>query len=188
MKIYLNLFIIILIANLSGCISDDGVKPVTSEAINMKINHYQQTGIGVSSTLNLLVQEGEEIGSDEWKYFYSSIEGFNYEPGYIYGLSVIKEGVKQVPAADASSLKYQLEKVISKVKVSEETVFYVNLKVSGENFVTGNQDIGYKVLDRIAIDCDDLCLELNTKLMSQSTVIGKFKHLSNNRIKLIGFK
>ena len=41
-------------------------------------------------------------------------EGFQFEPGYQYQLSVSTEQLTDVPA-DASSLRYQLIKVVSKV-------------------------------------------------------------------------
>lgn len=54
----------------------------------------------------------------QWTNFYSSIKGFDYEPGYRYELWV-KETViplEQV-AADTSSIRYELDTLISKVKI-----------------------------------------------------------------------
>ena len=53
--------------------------------------------------------------SDQWEYFYDTIEGFNYEKGYEYVLEVKEEKVEN-PPADASSIRYILVKEISKVK------------------------------------------------------------------------
>ncbi|HCO67374.1 MAG TPA: hypothetical protein DIT04_06420 [Dysgonomonas sp.] len=58
-------------------------------------------------------------GSDQWEFWYSDIEGFNYEPGYEYVLEVKRESVA-LPAADQSSIKYVLEKVISKTRKQSE--------------------------------------------------------------------
>ncbi|MGY3862670.1 DUF4377 domain-containing protein [Aeromonas lacus] len=58
-----------------------------------------------------------QVRSDEqqpWTLFYQQIEGFQFEPGYQYQLTVSKEQLTNVPA-DASSLRYQLIKVVSKV-------------------------------------------------------------------------
>ena len=58
-----------------------------------------------------------QVRSDEqqpWTFFYRQIEGFEFEPGYQYQLSVSKEQLTDVPA-DASSLRYQLIKEVSKV-------------------------------------------------------------------------
>ncbi|MBL0627960.1 DUF4377 domain-containing protein [Aeromonas jandaei] len=58
-----------------------------------------------------------QVRSDEqqpWTLFYQNIEGFQFEPGYQYQLTVSKEQLTNVPA-DAPSLRYQLIKVVSKV-------------------------------------------------------------------------
>jgi hypothetical protein len=64
-----------------------------------------------------LVKEGE---AKTWSYMYQSVEGFTYEPGYEYVLKVKKKKVAN-PPADASSIRYILEKVVSKKqKISED--------------------------------------------------------------------
>lgn len=51
---------------------------------------------------------------------YQSVEGFTYEHRYEYVLKVKKEKVAN-PPADASSIRYILEKVVSKKqKISED--------------------------------------------------------------------
>ena len=54
----------------------------------------------------------------QWNNFYSNINGFDYEPGYRYVLMVKETTIPldQVPA-DASSINYELDTLISKVKV-----------------------------------------------------------------------
>jgi hypothetical protein len=56
-----------------------------------------------------------EKPTDEWQYFYNNIDGFNYERGYDYTLTVSTVKIAN-PPADASSIKYTLIKQISKVK------------------------------------------------------------------------
>ncbi len=53
----------------------------------------------------------------DWHYFYQTIEGFEYQPGYEYQISaqVLPESFDQNDVADRSSIRYQLIKVISKV-------------------------------------------------------------------------
>lgn len=60
-----------------------------------------------------LVQQGSNIDGDSWEYFYDQIEGFHYEPGFVYKLLVAKESVKN-PPQDASNIKYILVKELSK--------------------------------------------------------------------------
>jgi heat shock protein HslJ len=54
--------------------------------------------------------------SESWGLFYSEIEGFEFEPGYLYRLRVREEKLdpSQIPA-DASSIKYTLVSVEEKV-------------------------------------------------------------------------
>lgn len=54
-------------------------------------------------------------GQQGWSYFYDSIEGFSYTPGYEYTLEVKVDSIAN-PPADRSSLKYTLVKEISKVQ------------------------------------------------------------------------
>ncbi len=81
--------------------------------------------VGVGPQSCMLVKESPE---DEWTYFYDQIEGFDYVPGYTYELIVTEIKVKN-PAADASSLRYQLKKLISKVASSDESELMKEWKV-----------------------------------------------------------
>ncbi|MCD7936632.1 MAG: DUF4377 domain-containing protein [Tannerellaceae bacterium] len=72
------------------------------------------TGVGPMKCM--LVKTG---GHNDWIFMYDQIEGFTYEPGYEYVLEVKQED-RPNPAADQSSKKYVLVKVISKTqKISE---------------------------------------------------------------------
>jgi len=77
-----------------------------------------QTGdcIGVAPQKCLLVKKGSDA---DWEFFYSHIEGFNYEPGYEYTLEVKEDKVENVPA-DGSSIRYVLVKEISKTPKTSE--------------------------------------------------------------------
>jgi heat shock protein HslJ len=57
----------------------------------------------------------KEKPNESWKFLYQSIEGLNYEEGYLYELKVKLVNVKN-PPADGSSLRYVLKKIISKEK------------------------------------------------------------------------
>ncbi len=83
--------------------------------VNMMVNSYTVDCVGEMQGTCLLVQEGNMIGTENWEYFYfvDSIEGFNYEPGYVYALEVKKTEVEN-PPADGSSIRYELVKIISK--------------------------------------------------------------------------
>jgi heat shock protein HslJ len=71
------------------------------------------TGVGPQSCLQ--VKKGTDPEAEDWQLFYDSIEGFAYEPGYRYELRVreIEKPANQTPA-DASSISYTLEEMVSK--------------------------------------------------------------------------
>ncbi|MDN3706765.1 DUF4377 domain-containing protein [Myroides ceti] len=73
---------------------------------------------GVAPQKCLLVKKGN---ATEWEYFYSTIEGFNYEPNYEYRIKVKEEKLANVPA-DASSIKYSLVKQMSKTAKTSENL------------------------------------------------------------------
>lgn len=85
-----------------------------------------------SETLIIASQQGDCIGvvpqkclwvkkdaAQNWEFFYTTIDGFDYEPGYEYTIEVEKENVEN-PPADASSIKYKLVKVVSKEQKQSE--------------------------------------------------------------------
>ena len=90
----------------------------TVRVVDMMVNSYTEECVGEMEGNCLLVQEGDQIGTDDWSLFYyeDSIEGFDYEPGYIYHLKVKKKKIKN-PPMDGSSISYRLVRVMSKEKV-----------------------------------------------------------------------
>ncbi len=77
------------------------------------VNSYQVDCVGVGPMKCMLVKKTADINEGEWQNFYDKIAGFDYEPGYIYKLSVKEEQRENVPA-DASSIKYTLVSVLEK--------------------------------------------------------------------------
>lgn len=55
---------------------------------------------------------------EDWRRFFATIEGFEYEPSYVYELSVAVSPVPDAPA-DAPSLRYRLLEVVSKRRVGQ---------------------------------------------------------------------
>ncbi len=181
MKILL-ILILLIFGILFSCSNDAGNE---FQITNMRINHYQNTGTGEGLFLTLMVQEGNNIGSDNWFKFYNNIEGFDYQLGYIYDIKVVVEQVDN-PPADGSSLKYTLQEIKSTQEVDIETPFDIDLKINGQSFITKTS--GYELLDQIEIDCNILCDELDTKLQNQDFVIGTFKRLQSDEIQLVELK
>lgn len=168
------------------------LQQTSADITKLRINHYQQTAIGTFPQLVLLVQEDDEIGGDSWNYFYDEIDGFDYEQGFIYDLEVEKTYLEN-PPQDASAISYNLIKITRKVKVSEESNFSIILRKvhddgGSDSFVTGNQHLGYKILDEITIDCNVLCVQLDEALQSHKSIIGIFRHQGEEEIYLIELK
>ncbi|MGJ8664763.1 MAG: DUF4377 domain-containing protein [Patiriisocius sp.] len=61
----------------------------------------------------LQIHKGENIDNPKWENFYSTIEGFTFEKGFLKKIEVKEEQVKN-PPADASSIKYTLVKELKK--------------------------------------------------------------------------
>ncbi len=95
-----------------SCVSNKATQPGNSI---YWVNSSKVQCSGVDNMQCLKVQKGESINPDRWKSLNSNIEGFEFEPGYIYKLIVHEEKLKKddVPA-DASSIKYKLVKVLEK--------------------------------------------------------------------------
>ncbi len=159
---------------------------------NFRVNHFQQTCVGIAPWLCMGIQQQDKVGSEEWDRIYQGIKDFDYELGFIYNLKVKTKQIKN-PPADGSSIEYHLEKVISKDKVSMATRFSLGLTLSYsgglvEYFIQGDVENGFTILSQINVDCGDLCDELTQKITDQEEMVGVFVHQDENTIKLIGFE
>lgn len=92
-------------------------------------------------------------GENDWEFFYDSIEGFNYEPGYEYVIEVKKEAIS-APAADQSSLKYTLVKEISKTKKTSENLPKIETEVLNDGHNAQNS-LSYAGTYEGTIPCAD---------------------------------
>jgi len=161
----------------------EGEENSEEEIVSMRINHFKQTAFGVSPRLVLLVQEADGIGGEDWSYFYDEIEGFEYEYGYVYDVSVKKKSVEN-PPQDASSINYILQNVVSKEQVDNNETFEIKLKWGGNNFVSNEAD-QYSLMNELPIDCNELCQDLAQGLENEEELTGTFLHAPNNELKLI---
>lgn len=90
----------------------------TKDTVRFTVASTTADCVGVAPQKCLLVKKGD---TTEWEFFYSAIEGFNYEPGYEYVLDVKETKVENVPA-DASAIKYELVKEVSKLAKTSENL------------------------------------------------------------------
>ena len=78
------------------------------------VNSSKVDCVGVAPMQCLQVKRSE---TGKWENFYDGIDGFNFQPGYLYKLEVVITPLdKENLPADKSSLKHTLHKVISKEK------------------------------------------------------------------------
>lgn len=82
------------------------------------VNSYKRDcDAGVGKMQCLLISKNDTLENAKWTYFYSTIEGFEFKPGYFQKIEV-KETIldkKEVPA-DASTIEYSLIKILEEVK------------------------------------------------------------------------
>ncbi len=89
------------------------VPEAAPEEVRMFIGPEKVPCVGAAPQECLQVKYAPE---DDWQLFYDQIEGFVWEPGFIYELRVNVYQVEN-PPADASSLRYELVEEISKTPV-----------------------------------------------------------------------
>jgi hypothetical protein len=94
----------------TSCKSSDS--KVMEDSVTYWVNSARVPCVGVGPMECLQVRKSE---SADWQLFYSEIEGFDFEPGYVYRLRVREEILDpaDVPA-DASSIRFVLLEVEEK--------------------------------------------------------------------------
>jgi heat shock protein HslJ len=119
------------------CVMPASLRAQTKMTIWIKENKVSCNGIGQSDCFQVKYNSKDTT----WQVLYGAIDGFKYEEGYRYSLTVKKYKVAN-PPADAPACKYKLVKVISKRKIasgSEEYWSYIyknNWKLIQLNGVT----------------------------------------------------
>jgi len=100
--------------------------PAKAQSNNFRLEVKEEKGscVGVGPMSCYLVKY---YNSTDWEFFYAPIEGFKYEEGFRYKLLIKRSKLANVPA-DASSYKYELVRVISKKKITQQTDQKTNLK------------------------------------------------------------
>jgi heat shock protein HslJ len=101
----LGILLIMLGIGLAACVPSDNAAEKT-----LFIGPQSVSCSGVAPQTCLLVKENQ---SQNYSLFYDNIQGFCYEPGYSYIITVKEESVNN-PPADASSKKWTLLEVVSK--------------------------------------------------------------------------
>lgn len=177
------LFAIVLILS---CKEEDDTK-----IVKMRIQHYSPACNGIESSPcpQLLVQEGNAIGTESWTIIPAAISGFEFELGYSQDLIVRKKKAdqsKSFPAGDRIAWPtYTLIETVSKTKVTDETfqlfLFPDLIAADGDS----NFSINYGAIE---IECESLCDEFTDKRESGEGFMAVFKHVDINTIRLVELK
>ncbi|MCL7980648.1 MAG: DUF4377 domain-containing protein [marine benthic group bacterium] len=110
------LFAAAALAGGCGAEGADDASPGADASKTLYVAHFKVDCVGVGPMECMQVRESTD---DDWRMFYDQIQGFDYEEGYEYELRVHTEEVEN-PPADASSLRWILDEVVSKEAVSAE--------------------------------------------------------------------
>ncbi|HGN0868048.1 MULTISPECIES: DUF4377 domain-containing protein [Providencia] len=102
-----------LLVLLAGCQNGNNTNTMKPTNSNNKIFYIDSSLADCVGVAPMKCMKIKEKPTDDWQYFYSSIQGFSYEPGYNYVLEVQQFDVPN-PPADAPSIRYELVKVIEK--------------------------------------------------------------------------
>lgn len=114
------LLILFTVFTLAACSENETIESVAlPDGTNLRINYFTRICYGPFEQQCLLSQEDELLGTDDWNYFYNTIGGFEFESGFIYNLEIKKTEIEN-PPQDASSITYDMVKLISKVPVTCE--------------------------------------------------------------------
>ena len=175
------LFCLIIVT--AACSSDN------TQLLDLRVNHFKATGIGLFPQTTLLVQADDLLNTNEWNRSYSPIEDFDYEWGFLYDLIVEQEEIEN-PPADASSIRQILKEVVRKEPIGSDVNFEIDLRwplnKGADLFVMGDAQSGYFLINDIAIDCSDLCDDLEAALnTTDAGITGLFRHSSSQQIELV---
>ena len=102
---------------LAGCVPIESSKQgeftvPKGELVRYEVDSKLYDCVGVGPQKCLRVKRG---GSDEWTFFYSQIEGFEYQEGYRYQLLVDEFPLEPIP--DRSAVGYRLMRELERLKV-----------------------------------------------------------------------
>ena len=113
-------WVVLAAAAMAGGCGGEGAESTVEEGKDevrtLYVAHFRVDCVGVAPMKCLQVRDTPDA---EWRMFYDQIQGFDYEEGYDYELRVRTEEVNN-PPADASSIRWILEEVVSKTAASSE--------------------------------------------------------------------
>lgn len=130
----------------AGCYGPEGDGQQPPQDDVMVIDHYMVPCYGAGPELCLREVVSEKSG--ESAFLHGAIEGFSYEWGHRYTIRVASAEVDD-PAADGSSLRYELVEVITDEEVNED----FSLVLAPEFIIGDPVSGGFGLLDARTIWC-----------------------------------
>ncbi len=165
---FLTLAIIALTASLIGCNND------SNDIGNREIfiDHYKSECFGLALSLCMRSRVNSD---DDWSLFYESIDGFDYEWGYVYKLRVNISNIEN-PPEDASSVKYTLVDMLSKELESNATTF--NIAASRSTGLVVNKSAGvYELYSEKEFSCTTAeCVSIESLITQDLAILFEFTH------------
>ncbi|MGJ7347302.1 DUF4377 domain-containing protein, partial [Morganella morganii] len=95
---------------MAGCSQNARTDQAAENTRTLYIDSELADCVGVAPMKCMKIKESPDT---EWEFFYQNIDGFTYEPGYQYRVSVKTTDVPN-PPADAPNIRYQLISVLNK--------------------------------------------------------------------------
>lgn len=105
--------ILVVYMMIMGCSGNTTSNNSGSKSIELYVDSKRVDCVGVAPQKCLRTRTDP---NGEWQFFYDTIKGFDYKEGFTYKLKVNTFNVEN-PPADASSIRYELDEVISKTAV-----------------------------------------------------------------------
>jgi hypothetical protein len=140
----------------------------------IEVNHYRQSCSGMSAQLCYLTRD---VGEADWSYFYDGIDGFEFEWGHSYRLTVIEHTIAN-PPADGSSVETTLEQIVDDQVVPAGTTFNFNVAVSDHLIQRDAEGQGGQFTDGKLFICDtpEVCDDLDALLSGSADFEVVFQH------------
>jgi heat shock protein HslJ len=114
------------------------------------INSTKASCIALAPTRCLQIQRSETLNPSTWESFHGSIQGFEYQEGYIYKI-IVKENHLD-PAdlpADASSIEYTLVEILEKRQDLKLRIndIWIAIEINGDTLVADTVNLALPQLE-----------------------------------------
>ena len=170
---------VFMLVLLGGC---SLLGPATDKTLYL--DHYMEE---CASLVLTLCNRVKTQPSDSWTTTLNSIEGFDYQWGFVYELRIRETRIIN-PPADGSATRVELLKVISKEKVAPEVRFQLALttRYRGESKLVKIGDNLFEFHNTKTFTCtDELCADTEALVGQEGQVTLEFTHPQNPDMPLL---